>query len=136
MFTNPSIEKFLRKLAGIADLEGALRKLDRLTQEEARMALAEVLRITHSVRDEVKVVDSKVEDVGDRMEDAIDKVQCVDEKIQVVMNGAQCAFTRSPMLSDFYTLRWKAMQSSSGGSKIDHSTDNERHRRSQVFVTS
>jgi hypothetical protein len=47
----------------MADLEGALEKLDRLTQEEARMALAEVLRVTHSVREEVKVVDVKLEEV-------------------------------------------------------------------------
>ena len=127
MSTNLPIEKFIRKLAGMADLESALKKLDRLTQEEARMALAEVLRITHSVRDEVKVVDDKVEDVGDKVEDVIDKMQCVDEKIQVVMNGAQCVFTRSPVLSNFYTLRWQARQSNSGGSKIDHSTDGKRH---------
>ena len=40
-----SVEKFLRKLTGMTDLEDALKKLDGLTQEEARMALAEVLRI-------------------------------------------------------------------------------------------
>jgi hypothetical protein len=40
----------------MADLEGALKKLDRLTQEEARMALAEVLRITHDVHDKVDEV--------------------------------------------------------------------------------
>jgi hypothetical protein len=45
----------------MADLEDALKKLDRLTQEEARMAHAEVLRIAHSIRDEVKIVDGKVE---------------------------------------------------------------------------
>ena len=56
----------------MADLEGALKKLDQLTQEEARMALAEVLRLTHSVHDEVKVVDGKVEDIGN----IIDEVKC------------------------------------------------------------
>ena len=71
-------------MAGRTDLEDALKKLDRLTQEEARMALAEVLRVTHSVRDGVKVVENKVESRGDRMED---KVQCVDEKVQVVIDG-------------------------------------------------
>ena len=75
-------EKFLRKLAGMADLEDALKKLDRLTQEEARMANAEVLRITHSIRDGVKIVDGKLEEVGD-------KVQGVDDKVQVVINGAR-----------------------------------------------
>ena len=56
-------ETFLGKLAGMADLEDALKKLDRLTQEEARVALSEVLRITHNVRDEVKVVDRIVDDL-------------------------------------------------------------------------
>ena len=66
----------------MADLENALKKLDRLTQEEARMAHAEVVRITHSIRNEIKVVDGKVEEVGN-------KVQCVDEKVQVVIDGVR-----------------------------------------------
>ncbi|KAH9016843.1 hypothetical protein EDB84DRAFT_709778 [Lactarius hengduanensis] len=73
IFTEVRVERFLKRLAGRTDLEDAVKKLDRLTQEEARMALAEVLRITNSVRDEVEVVDGKVADVGD-------KVQRVDEK--------------------------------------------------------
>ena len=63
--TKRRAEKFLRKLAGMADLEDALKKLDRLTQEEARMANAEVLRITTSIRDGVKTVDDKVQIVID-----------------------------------------------------------------------
>ena len=51
--TEVRVERFLKKLVGRTDLEDAVKKLDRLTQEEARMALAEVLRITHYVRDGV-----------------------------------------------------------------------------------
>ena len=69
----------------MTDLEDALKKLDRLTQEEARMALAELLRITNSIRREVKVVGNKVESAGDKVEE---KVRCVDEKVQVVIEGA------------------------------------------------
>ena len=94
-FTKSHAEKFLRKLAGMADLENALKKLDRLTQEEARMAHAEVLRITHNIRNEVKVVDGKVErvedkveGVGDKVEEVGDKVQGVDDKVQLVIDGA------------------------------------------------
>ena len=72
---NYRIEKFLRKLAGMADLENSLKKLDRLTLEEARMANAEVLRLAHSIRDGVEIVDGKVEEVGD--------------KVQVVIDGAR-----------------------------------------------
>ena len=63
----------------MAGLEDALKKLDRLTQEEARMAHVEVLRVTHGLRDGVKIVDSKVGEVGNQ-------VQCVDDKVQVVAN--------------------------------------------------
>jgi hypothetical protein len=80
MFTEGRVEKFLRKLAGMADLESALKKLDRLTQEEARMALAEVLRITHSVHDEVKLVDGKVESVVDKVKTS-ERVADVGEEV-------------------------------------------------------
>ena len=72
---NYRIEKFLRKLAGMADLENSLKNLDRLTLEEACMANAEVLRLAHSIRDGVEIVDGKVEEVGD--------------KVQVVIDGAR-----------------------------------------------
>jgi hypothetical protein len=49
-------EKYLRKLIGKNDIEGALKRLDKLTQEEARMATAEVLKVTHSIDDKVKVL--------------------------------------------------------------------------------
>ena len=87
----------------MADLEDALKKLDRLTLEEARMANAEVLRITQSIRDGVKVIDGKVEevsdkvegvgdiveDVGEKVEDVADQVKCVDDKVKVVIEGTQ-----------------------------------------------
>ena len=73
----------------MADLGDALKKLDRLTLEEARMANAEVLRIAHSIRDGVNIVDGKVEEVVDKVGDVGDKVRCVDDKVQVVINGAQ-----------------------------------------------
>ncbi|KAH9029588.1 hypothetical protein EDB85DRAFT_2290792 [Lactarius pseudohatsudake] len=79
-----SAKKFLKKLAGRTDLEDAVKKLDRLTQEEARMALAEVLKITHIVRDDVKVVDGKVENIDGKVEDIGDKVDNVGDKVNDV----------------------------------------------------
>ena len=43
----------MKKLIGKNEMEDALRRLDKLTQDEARMAAAETLRLTH-------VVDNKV----------------------------------------------------------------------------
>ena len=100
MLTKRRAEKFFRKLAGMADLEDALKRLDRLTQEEARMANAEVLRVAHSIRDGVKVVDGKIEEVGDKVGDVGDKVECVDEKVRVIIDGAR---TLSGQLEVFLT---------------------------------
>ena len=66
----------------MADLENAVKKLGRLTLEATQMANAEALRIIHSIRNEVRVVDCKVEEVGD-------KVQCVDGSAQVVIDDAR-----------------------------------------------
>ena len=64
-FPNPCIcigsadrrsEKYLTKLMGKTDIEDALRRLDKLTQEEVRMATAQLLKITHGVSDTVKLV--------------------------------------------------------------------------------
>ena len=43
----------MKKLIGKKEMEDALKRLDKLTQDEARMAAAENLRLTH-------VVDNKV----------------------------------------------------------------------------
>jgi hypothetical protein len=42
------------------DVEDALQRLDKLTQEEARMAAAEVLKITRGIDDKVEGVDGRV----------------------------------------------------------------------------
>jgi hypothetical protein len=74
------------------------------------MALAEVLRITHSVHDEVKVVEAQVESTGDKVEA---KVQCVDEKVQVVIDGARGMSSWSLIPSNMFTFRWQGSQSNS-----------------------
>ena len=75
-------------MTGNTDIEDSLEKLDKLTQEEARMASAEQLRIAHSVEGRVVGVDEKVQgigedvqDVGRRVEDVRDNVQGVDRKL-------------------------------------------------------
>ncbi|KAF8263828.1 hypothetical protein EI94DRAFT_1806664 [Lactarius quietus] len=70
-------KKFLKKLVGRRDIEDALRRLDILTQEEARMAAAQILRLTHSVEDKVKVVDEKLAGIGDKMKGVDDKMDIV-----------------------------------------------------------
>jgi len=49
-------EKFLKKVAGRSEIDDALRRLDKLTQEEHRMATAQDLRATRGVRNKMDVV--------------------------------------------------------------------------------
>ena len=76
-------------------MEDALKRLDKLTHEEARMATAENLKATHAVgegvrgvADKVVVIDNRVAGVGDRVASVDDRVRVVDEKIGEVIRGA------------------------------------------------
>ena len=66
---------------GNRDIEDSLERLDKLTQEEARMASAEQLRITHGVDGKVMGVDDRVKGVEGKMQDIRDNVQDVDDKL-------------------------------------------------------
>ena len=55
-------------------MEDALKRLDKLTQEEARMATAEVQRATHAIDE---------------------RVASVDDKVTEVLNGAQIIFSQA-----------------------------------------
>jgi hypothetical protein len=62
-------EKFLKKLAGWTDMKDALKKLDKLTSEEARMAGAQVLKNTHVISDKLTAVDTQVKNVRGEVQD-------------------------------------------------------------------
>ncbi|KAH9178024.1 hypothetical protein EDB89DRAFT_1902103 [Lactarius sanguifluus] len=80
-------KKFVKKLVGRRDIEDALERLDRLTQEEAWMANAEVPRLTHSVDDKVNSVSFQVEGIKKMVQGIDGKVDCVDERVQGVDEG-------------------------------------------------
>ncbi|KAI0270839.1 hypothetical protein BGY98DRAFT_234546 [Russula aff. rugulosa BPL654] len=50
------MKKYLKKLIGKTDVEYALKRLDKLTNEEVRMVTAQVLGATHAVEDKVDQV--------------------------------------------------------------------------------
>ena len=51
----------MKKLVGRTDIEDALDRLDRLTQDEVRMAAAQGLKATHEVDDKVHGVNDKID---------------------------------------------------------------------------
>jgi hypothetical protein len=70
-------EKYGKRLIGKTDMEDALKKLDMLTQEEARMIIAENLRATHAVDERVR---------GDT-ERVLDRVGNVNDNVTEVIRG-------------------------------------------------
>ncbi|KAF8260396.1 hypothetical protein EI94DRAFT_1748681 [Lactarius quietus] len=50
------LKQFAKKLLGDSEIETILRRLDRLTQDEARMTVAQTLAIVHGLLDNMKVV--------------------------------------------------------------------------------
>jgi len=86
--TEPFSEKYVKKLIGRTDIEDALKRLDRLTQEEARMAAAQVLKVANAVDDRVQGiannvlgVDNRVAGIDDRVADVGDRLKEVNEQV-------------------------------------------------------
>jgi len=50
------VEKFARKLLGESEVEAVLQRLDRLTQDEARITVAQTLGVVHGFMENMKVV--------------------------------------------------------------------------------
>ena len=67
-------------------MEDALKRLDNLTQEEARMATAEILRLTRIVDNKVTTVDDKVTTVDGKVTTVDNKVMSVDNKVTTIDN--------------------------------------------------
>ena len=93
MLTERFTEKYLKKLIGKTEIEDALKRLDKLTQEEARMAAAENLKATHAVdkrvegvADTVEAIDNRMAGVDDRVAGVNDRVVTVDDRVKVVDN--------------------------------------------------
>src|ERR1700755_1971240 len=73
--------KYLKKLIGRTEIEDALKRLEKLTNEEVRMATAQVLKVTHTVDDEVRGGGNKVLDVNTKVVGVDDRVARVDERV-------------------------------------------------------
>jgi len=105
---------FLKKLVKRTKIEDALRRLEEVTLEEARMAAAESLKAVHgvgsNVQDTLKAVEDRMrgmegvlQGVGDRLQGVDDRVKDIGDK---VINSAQTvplAIT-APII---YTVRWR-----------------------------
>jgi hypothetical protein len=56
LISDVSLEKFAKKLLGESEIEDVLRRLDRLTLDEARMTGTETLQVVHGLVSNMKLV--------------------------------------------------------------------------------
>jgi hypothetical protein len=94
--TEPFSEKYLKKLIRNtddgSDIGDALKRLDRLTQEEAQMAAAQLLKVTNTIDNRVREAADNMLGVDNRVAGIGDQVQGVDDKVTAVMDGVQYIF--------------------------------------------
>ena len=83
---NSFTERYLKKLMGKNNIENTLKKLDRLTQEEALMAAAQLLNVTNRIDNRVANVDDRVAGVEERVAGIDQRVAGVDDRIACVDN--------------------------------------------------
>ena len=89
------LEKYAKKLIRRTDLEDALKRLDKLAHEEAWMGIAQNLKATHvvgenvrGVADQVVAINNNVAGVDDRVAGVSDRMRVVDDRIAEVIRGA------------------------------------------------
>jgi hypothetical protein len=92
---------------GKNDIEDALKRLDRLTQEEARMAAAQLLKVTNTIdnrvggiADNVLVVDNRVADIDDRVAGVDERLAGVDERVAGIDDRVVCVDDRVKDVDD------------------------------------
>jgi len=77
----------VKKLVGRTDIEDALGRLDRLTQDEVGMAAAQGLKATHEVDNRAQAIDDKVQGVDDKVQGVDDKMRDVSDKVDLIIDG-------------------------------------------------
>jgi len=83
----PSSERFFKKLLGTSEIEDALRRLDKLTQEEHRMAAAQDLFATQRVDERVMSIENDVQHVDEGVKGIDERVQGVGDSVKDVLDG-------------------------------------------------
>ena len=81
LLTERYSEKFGKKLIGRTDMEDALKRLDKLTQEESQMAAAQNLKATHTVDERVRGVANTVVSIDNRVAGVDNRVASVDDRM-------------------------------------------------------
>ena len=102
--TKRYLEKIGKSLIKRNDLEDALKKLDKLTHEEARMAIAELRRTAYAISEDWRTISEETtayafsEDgrtVSGQMTPIGDGVDVIDSRAAKIIDSTRIIFTRA-----------------------------------------
>ena len=82
-------EKFLKRVVGRTDLEDGLKKLEKLTNEEIAMAIAQNLRLAYNIDTEVTQVGEVVRSTDENVLVVKSEVQLVNDNLNAVGDKVQ-----------------------------------------------
>ena len=85
--TEQCLEKYGKRLIGRTDMEDALKRLDKLTQEEAGMAAAQNLKATHIVDERVRGVANTMVTIDNRVASVDNRIADVDDRMTRATNA-------------------------------------------------
>ena len=117
-------------------MEDALKRLDKLTQEEARMAAAQNLKATHTVDgrvkgvvDTVKAIHNNVVDVDDRVAGVNEKVVTIDDRVKEIagdVDEIRCMLSIPPVQT---ILSYSSFQGTNYGTALTNGSAHRTPRR-------
>ena len=91
LYSERYLTQLIRNTDNGSDIEDALKRLDRLTQEEVQMAAAQLLRVTDTINNrlegiavDMRGVDDRVAGMGERVASVDERVAGVDERVATV----------------------------------------------------
>ena len=92
-------EKFFKRVVGRTDLEDGMRTLDKLTNEEVGMAIAQNLKVTCNIDKNVTEVNEGMRRVDENVKGGVqlinDNIQAINDNVQTMADGRQRLFESS-----------------------------------------
>ena len=114
-------------------MEDALKRLDKLTQEEARMAAAQNLKATHTVDERVKGVVDTVEVIDNKVADVGDRVAGVDDRVKEIAGDVDEMRRSSPNLTVLTMLSYASYQGIKYGKALTNGSPHRTPRQTTIL---
>ena len=99
LFSERFSKQLIRNTDNGSDIEDALKRLDRLTQEEVQMAAAQLFRATNTIDNRLEEIADNMRGVDNRVAGMGERVAGVDERVAAFYDRIAYVGDRIKMLT-------------------------------------